>query len=171
LADHVDLSDGVWIKFAKKGNPAPSVTYAEALDVALCYGWIDGQKKPFDAMFWLQRFVPRRAKSIWSKRNQEHVARLIAEGKMRPAGLAAVERAKADGRWERAYDPQTSALVPEDFQVALDASPRAKAFFGSLNKANTYAILFRLQNARKAETRLRKIGEFVAMLEQGKTFH
>jgi uncharacterized protein YdeI (YjbR/CyaY-like superfamily) len=171
ISAHVDLQEGVWVKLAKKGARVPTLSKAEALDIALCYGWIDGQGKSIDEHYWVQRFVPRRAKSIWSKRNREHIARLIAEGRMKPSGMAEVDRAKADGRWDAAYDPPSTSVIPEDFQKALDKSPKAKAFYATLNKANTYAILWRIQNAKKPETRVRKIGEFVTMLERGEKFH
>src|SRR5262249_39116343 len=141
-----------------------SVTYEQALQVALCYGWIDGQKKRYDESSWLQKFTPRGAKSIWSKINREKVERLIARGAMQDAGLAAVEQAKRDGRWEAAYDSQSSASVPDDFQAALDQHVAAKAFFATLNTRNRYAILFRIQTAKKAETRAKRIEQFIRML-------
>jgi uncharacterized protein YdeI (YjbR/CyaY-like superfamily) len=157
---------GVWLKIAKKGAGIASVTYDEALEAALCYGWIDGQKRGYDDTAWLQKFTPRGPKSIWSKINCEKAERLIERGHMRPAGLEAVERARQDGRWQAAYDSQSTASVPDDFQAALDENPAAKAFFATLNSANRYAILFRIQTAKKAETRARRIGEFVGMLER-----
>jgi uncharacterized protein YdeI (YjbR/CyaY-like superfamily) len=171
VAAHVSELDGIWVKFSKKGAVESTISYAEALDVALCFGWIDGQKRALDDQYWLQRFVPRRARSIWSKVNREHVARLIADARMRPEGLAEVERAKADGRWDAAYDSPSTSEIPEDFQRALDASPKAKAFYETLKKANTYALLWRIQNAKKPETRARKILEFIRMLEEGRAFH
>ena len=147
------------------------MTYAEALDAALCFGWIDGQVKRFDEDFYLQRFTPRRARSLWSKRNREHVARLEAEGRMQEAGRREVERAKADGRWEAAYDSPSNAEVPEDLQRALDADPKAAAHFATLSAGNRYAILHRLQTAKKAETRARRIAQYVAMLAEGRTIH
>jgi uncharacterized protein YdeI (YjbR/CyaY-like superfamily) len=162
---------GVWLKLAKAESKILSITYAEALDVALCYGWIDSQKKGFDEQFWLQKFTPRRAGSIWSKVNCEKAEALIARGVMKPAGLREVELAKQDGRWERAYDSQSNSLIPADFQAALDQSPAAQAFFGKLNSANRYAFLFRIQTAKKAETRAERIKKFVAMLERGETLH
>ncbi len=164
-------AQGVWLKLAKAGSGIPSVTYAEALDVALCYGWIDGQKKSFDEHFWLQKFTPRRARSIWSKINCEKAEALIRDGRMQPAGLREIERARQDGRWDAAYDSQSKATVPDDFQAALDQSSAAQAFFATLNSVNRYAILFRIQTAVKAETRARRIGEFIAMLERGEKFH
>lgn len=165
------MSPGVWLRLAKVASGIPSPTYAEALDAALCYGWIDSQKKSFDADTWLQRFTPRGPKSVWSKINREKVAALIDAGRMRSAGLAAVEAAKADGRWDAAYDSQRTASVPEDFQAALDASPAAHALFGTLNSVNRYAILWRIQTARKAETRARRIEQLVAMLARGEKLH
>lgn len=164
-------SKGVWLKLAKKGSGIPSVNYAEALDVALCYGWIDGQKRSHDASAWLQKFTPRGKRSIWSKVNREKTLALIESGRMRPAGLAEVERARQDGRWEAAYDSQGAAAVPEDLAAALEKSPKAKAFFATLDSANRYAILFRVQTAKKAETRARRIEQFVQMLERGEKIH
>jgi uncharacterized protein YdeI (YjbR/CyaY-like superfamily) len=159
-------SPGVWLRLAKKASGIPSVTYAEALDVALCYGWIDGQKKSYDESSWLQKFTPRGAKSIWSKINREKAQALIASGQMQPAGLMAIERAKQDGRWDAAYDSQSGATVPSDFQAALESNPKANAFFATLNSTNRYAILFRIQTAKKAETRARRIQQFIGMLER-----
>jgi uncharacterized protein YdeI (YjbR/CyaY-like superfamily) len=171
LSAHHASQPGVWLRIAKAASPLQSVTYAEALDVALCFGWIDGQKKSHDADSFLQKFTPRQKRSPWSKRNREHVARLVAAGEMHPAGLAAVEAAKADGRWDRAYDSPRTVKVPDDLQAALDAHPEAKAFFETLKGANRYAILYRIQTAVKPETRARRIAEFVAMLERGETLH
>src|SRR5215217_8746631 len=151
LAKQHGKSAGVWLKLAKKDSGIKSITYEEALDVALCYGWIDGQKKGFDDKYWLQKFTPRGAKSIWSKINTEKAERLIASGEMKPAGLKAIEAAKQDGRWEAAYASQKNMEVPEDFQAALDKSKKAKEFFATLNSVNRYAILFRIQTAKKAE--------------------
>lgn len=164
LEDNHPTSPGVWLRLAKKGSPTPSVTYAEAVESALCYGWIDGQKDSHDDLAWLQKFTPRGPRSIWSKINRERIDALITSGRMRPAGLAAVERAKQGGQWEAAYDPPSTSTVPPDLQSALDANESAKAFFATLNSTNRYAILFRIQNVKKAETRARKITEFVAML-------
>ncbi|HEU4702003.1 MAG TPA: YdeI/OmpD-associated family protein [Conexibacter sp.] len=160
---------GVWLKLAKKESGIASVTYAEALDVALCFGWIDGQRRAFDATWFLQRFTPRTRGSRWSKINTEHAERLIAAGHMRPAGLAQVEAARADGRWEAAYTGQASATVPPDLQAALDANPAAAAFFATLRGASRYAILYRVQDARRPQTRARRIARFIAMLERGET--
>jgi uncharacterized protein YdeI (YjbR/CyaY-like superfamily) len=171
LAKQHGKSAGVWLQLAKKDSGIPSVTYAEALDIALCYGWIDGQKKSFDEKYFLQKFTPRRPKSIWSKINVEKVERLIASGQMKPAGLKAIEAAKADGRWAQAYSSQKNISVPEDFQSALDGNKKAKAFFETLNSANRYSFLFRIETARKAETRAKRIQQFVEMLEKGEKFH
>lgn len=164
-------SSGVWLRLAKKASGIMSVSYDEALEVALCYGWIDGQKKSDDESAWLQKFTPRGAKSIWSKVNREKAQKLIASGQMKPAGLQAVERARQDGRWDAAYDSPSRATVPADFQAELDRNAQAKAFFGTLNGSNRYAILFRIQTARKAETRARRIQEFIRMLEQHEKLH
>jgi uncharacterized protein YdeI (YjbR/CyaY-like superfamily) len=171
LEKHHAASPGIWLRIAKKGFGVDSVTYAEALEVALLYGWIDGQKKSFDEESWLQKLTPRGARSIWSKINRDKAEALIASGRMKPAGLAAVEQARQNGRWDAAYDRQGAATVPDDLQAALDASPRAKAFFATLNSVNRYAILFRIQTVKKAETRARKIQQFVKMLEEEKKIH
>jgi uncharacterized protein YdeI (YjbR/CyaY-like superfamily) len=166
LEQHHADSRGLWLRHAKKAADLSSVSYAEALDTALCYGWIDGQKKSYDDSSWLQKWTPRGAKSIWSKINREKALKLIDSGAMQPAGMAQVERAKQDGRWDAAYDSHSNATVPDDFQAALDSNPEAKAFFATLNSTNRYAILFRIQTAKKAETRARRIGEFIDMLER-----
>jgi uncharacterized protein YdeI (YjbR/CyaY-like superfamily) len=171
LAKQHEKSPGVWLKLAKKDSGNLSITYEEALDVALCYGWIDGQKKGFDDRYWLQKFTPRGRKSIWSKINTEKAERLIASGEMKPAGLKAIEAAKQDGRWEAAYASQKNITVPEDFQAALNENKEAKAFFGTLNSANRYAILFRIHNAKKPETRARLIQQFLEMLERGEKIY
>ena len=155
----------------KKDSGVKSVTYDEALDVALCYGWIDGQKNKHDARSWVQKFTPRRARSIWSKRNVEHVERLIAEGKMTAAGWVQIEAAKADGRWTRAYDAAKDMKVPEDFLKELSKNKKAKAFFDTLNKANTYAIAWRLQTAKKPETRERRMNALLEMMKKGEKLH
>src|SRR5262249_34726851 len=164
LETHHGASPGVWLRLAKKGSGVASVTYDEALEVALCYGWIDGQKKGYDESAWLQKFTPRGPRSIWSKINREKAERLIERGQMKPAGVEQVERAKNDGRWGAAYDSQSSARVPSDLQSALDSSPEAQAFFATLNSANRHAILFRIQTAKKPETRAKRIQEFIGML-------
>ncbi len=165
-AEHA-TSNGVWIKMAKKVTGIASINRAQALDEALCYGWIDGQAKPIDEQYWLQKFTPRGKKSIWSKVNRDHIERLSAAGLMQPAGEAEVERAKADGRWDAAYDSPKNATIPDDFQVALDASPTAASFFATLKQSQRYSFLFRIQSAKKPETRSKRIQEFVAMLERG----
>jgi uncharacterized protein YdeI (YjbR/CyaY-like superfamily) len=162
---------GAWLRIAKAGAGAETVSYAEALDVALCHGWIDGQKRPLDERFWLQRFTPRTARSRWSKRNRARAEQLMASGEMAPAGLREVERARADGRWDAAYDSHTTATVPPDLQAALDADPAAAAFFAGLSSTNRYAILYRVQEARRPETRARRIASYVAMLSEGRTIH
>ena len=164
LAKHHAKAAVLWIKHAKKITGEPSITWTEAVDVALCHGWIDGQAKPIDERYYLQRYTPRRPTSGWSKLNRERVARLIAAGRMRPAGLAEVERAKADGRWDAAYDSPRNAVVPDDLVRALAAQPRASAAFVALSAGGRYAILYRLQTARRAETRARHIDAFVAKL-------
>ncbi len=164
-------SSGVWVRLAKKASELKSVNYAEALEVALCYGWIDGQKKSYDADSSLQKFTPRRPKSIWSKINRGKAEVLIKAGKMKPAGLQAIEKAKQDGRWDAAYDSQSKATVPEDFQVELDKNKKAKEFFATLKSVNRYAILFRIQTAKKAETRAKRIQQFIEMLERNETIH
>jgi uncharacterized protein YdeI (YjbR/CyaY-like superfamily) len=167
---HAD-SDGVWLLIAKAGAEAKTITYAEAVEVALCHGWVDGQKKALDAGHWQQRFTPRRPRSTWSKINREKAEALIAAGRMQPAGLAAIAQAKEDGRWDAAYDGARTAVVPEDLQAALDAAPKARAFFATLNAANRYAVLWRVQTAVKPETRSRRIANLVAMLSRGEKIH
>lgn len=164
-AHHADVA-GVWLQIAKKTAGTPSVTYAEALDSALCYGWIDGQKASLDDAHWLQKFTPRRPKSAWSRVNCEKATALIAAGRMQLAGQRQVELAKADGRWEAAYDSQSTITVPADLQQELDARPDAKVFFGTLDSRNRYTILYRIQTAKKAETRAARIQKFVEMLSQ-----
>ncbi len=171
LDGHCLEQEGVWLKVAKKNSGSVSVTYFEALDAALCYGWIDGQKRSYDERYFLQKFTPRRPRSIWSKINVEKVARLTSAGKMKPSGLAAVEAAKADGRWERAYDSHSTAEMPADFRLLLEANPKAKAFFEGLNKTNRYAVLWRIQTAAKPEVRIARMEKIVGMLEEGKAFH
>ena len=171
LAAHCESSPGVWLKLARKGSGGSSLTYAEALDVALCHGWIDGQKGTIDERHWRQRFTPRGPRSRWSKRNRARAEELIAAGRMAPAGLREVEAARADGRWEAAYDSSATAEVPADLQAALDADPAAREFFAGLDRANRYAILYRLQEARRPETRARRLEKFVAMLREGRRIH
>ena len=162
-------SAGVWMQIAKKAGGLSSATYQEALDVALCYGWIDGQKRPFDERTWLQRFTPRGPRSIWSKINTGKADALIKSGRMRAAGLAAIESAKASGRWESAYQPWSNPDVPPELQAALDARPNAKAFFETLRGANRYGVIFRVQTAKKPETRAKRIADFIARFEKGET--
>jgi len=157
---------GVWLKLAKKASGVQSVTYDEALEVALCYGWIDGQKKSHDETSWLQKFTPRGPKSIWSKINTEKALLLIEGEKMKPSGLKAVESARQDGRWDAAYASQSKSVVPDDLQAELDRNPKAKAFFATLDSRNRYAILHRIHTAKKAETRAKRIEQFVRMLEK-----
>jgi uncharacterized protein YdeI (YjbR/CyaY-like superfamily) len=171
LADHHDSSPGLWLKIAKKGSAGRSISYSEALDVALCHGWIDGQKGRHDDDYWLQRFTPRKPGSNWSKINTERAAALIASGRMRPAGLREVERAQADGRWEQAYESQSRVTVPDDLARALAANERARAFFATLDSANRYAILYRIGTAKKPETRAKRIDTFVAMLSEHRKIH
>jgi len=164
-------SAGVWMQIARKGSGLTSATYQEALDVALCYGWIDGQKRPCDERTWLQRFTPRGPRSVWSKINTGKAEALIQSGRMRPAGLAAIEAAKASGRWESAYQPWSDPDVPPELAAALDASPNAKAFFETLRGRNRYAIIYRVTTAKKPDTRARRVADFVAMLERRETIY
>lgn len=162
---------GVRLKLAKKGSGVTTVTYGEAVEEALCYGWIDAQVGRYDASFYLQRFTPRTKRSKWSANNRDKVERLLADGRMKPAGLKAVEAAQADGRWGAAYPAQSEATVPEDLQQALDQNPEAKAFFETLTSQNRYAFLFRLHDAKRADTRVKRIAQYVAMLAEHRTFH
>jgi uncharacterized protein YdeI (YjbR/CyaY-like superfamily) len=159
-------SSGLWLRLAKQASGLASVSYYEALEVALCYGWIDGQKKRYDERSWLQKFTPRGPKSLWSRINTDKAERLIAQGRMQPAGLKAIEAAKQDGRWEAAYDSQRTATVPSDLQAVLDQHPQAQACFATLDRQNRYAILFRIQTAKKAETRVKRIQQVIEMLEK-----
>lgn len=171
LAKHHEDSAGIWLQLAKKDAESSSVSYPEAVEEALCQGWIDGQKKAMDEQFWLQKFTPRGSRSIWSKINTEKAEALIASGAMQPAGMREIERAKKDGRWDAAYKSARNATVPDDLQQALAANPDAGAFFDRLDGANRYAILFRIQTVKRAETRERKIAQFVAMLARGEKIH
>ncbi len=171
LAEQHGSSQGLWLKIAKKGSGIDTVSYAEALAVALCYGWIDSQKAGFDDAYFLQRFTPRKARSKWSKINCDKVAELVRKGEMRPAGLAEVERAKADGRWDAAYESQSAATIPDDFQRALDRNTKAREFFALLDRANRYAVLYRIQDAKRPETRAKRIDQYIAMLSEGKKIH
>ncbi|GHO61884.1 hypothetical protein KSC_007760 [Ktedonobacter sp. SOSP1-52] len=166
LHEKHDEAKGLWLKLAKKESGIPSISYAEALDVALCYGWIDGQKASLDEQYWLQKFTPRGARSMWSQVNREKAMVLIAEGRMQPAGQKQIERAKADGRWEHAYESQSKIGIPDDFQSELDQHPLAKEFFATLNSRNRYAILYSIQTAKKAETRSARIQKFIEMLSR-----
>ena len=171
LTKQHDKSGGIWLKLAKKDSGIASVTYDEALESALCYGWIDGQKKGLDDKYWLQKFTPRAPKSIWSKINTEKVERLIKSGEMMPAGLKAIGAAKKHGRWDAAYASQKNISIPEDFQAALDRHQKAKDFFATLKSAERYSFLFRIQTAKKAETRAKRIQQFIEMLEKNEKFH
>ena len=171
LARNHSSADGLWVKIAKKGTGIDSVRYPQVLDIALCFGWIDARREALDDRFFLQRFTRRRPRSRWSKINRDKVEVLIAAGRMRPAGLAEVEKARADGRWDAAYDGQRSIAVPEDLQRELDRRPQAAAFFDTLTSQNRYAILYRLQDAKRPETRARRLAKFVEMLEAGETLH
>ena len=171
LAKHHKTSDGIWLRLFRKTSDTASVTYAEALNEALCYGWIDGQLKSHDAQSWLRKFTPRRARSIWSKKNLQHVARLTRAGRMKAAGRKALAAAKADGRLKVAYDAPSKSEVPKDFLKALGRNAKARAFFATLNRANVYAITFRLQTAKKPETREKRMKTILAMLEKGEKFH
>jgi uncharacterized protein YdeI (YjbR/CyaY-like superfamily) len=170
LAANPEHTEGVRLKLRRKGGSQPGIDYAEALDVALCFGWIDGQSSALDEDFHIRVFTPRRARSVWSQVNRDHVARLAEEGRMQPAGIAAVEAAKADGRWEAAYR-QSTQEVPEDLRLALDANPTAAAFFATLSAQNRFSILFRIGSVKRAQTRAARIADFVAMLERGETVH
>ena len=171
LAGHHADTDGIWVKFAKKASGIPSVVYAEAVHAALKYGWIDGHTKRLDDDYYIQRFTPRRARSRWSKINCAKAEALIASGEMQPAGLAEVERARADGRWDAAYDAPSTATVPDDLRAALDRDRAASDFFETIDANNRYAILHRLQDAKKPDTRARRIEKFVAMLSRGETIY
>ncbi len=171
LDENHDSSQGVWLKIFKKDSQTLSVNYPDALDGALCYGWIDGQKAAFDDKVWLQKFGPRRLKGVWSKINVGHAERLIKAGRMKPAGLKLIESAKKDGRWSKAYHPQSSAKLPEDFLRAVSKSRKAKVFLETLNRSNVYAIIYRLQTAKKPETRQKRIKQFVVMLSKGEKLY
>ncbi|MET7321410.1 YdeI/OmpD-associated family protein [Streptomyces sp. NPDC005549] len=171
LEENHEDTTGVWFRIPKTGSGVDGVDYAHALESALCYGWIDGQKKKQDEQYWLQRFTPRRSGSKWSKVNREKATELIKAGRMRPAGQREVDRAMKDGRWEAAYASQSKATVPDDLQAALDAAPAARDFFATLDSRNRYSILYRVEDAKKAETRAARIEKFVAMLAEGKKLH
>ena len=169
IDEHGEESNGIWLKFAKKDSGIESVVYAEAVEIALSYGWIDGQAKRLDEQHYLQRFTPRRSRSKWSKINRKKAERLIGEGRIRPAGLREVERAKEDGRWDEAYDSPSAATVPDDFQAALDAEPAAAEFFASLGSTKRYSFLYRITDAKRPETRAKRIAEYVELLARGET--
>jgi uncharacterized protein YdeI (YjbR/CyaY-like superfamily) len=171
LADNHTRSGGIWLKLAKKGAGTNTVSYADALEVALCFGWIDGQKGRLDTQYWLQRFTPRTPRSKWSRINRDRATALIASGDMAPAGMQEIEAAQADGRWDDAYEGQRTITIPPDLQAELDKNSEAKAFFASLDSRNRYAILYRIQDAKKPETRARRIKTFVAMLTEHKLIH
>ena len=171
MAENHAASNGVWLRFFKKDSGQKTFSYTEALDEALCYGWIDGQANKYDTTSYIQKFTPRRAKSIWSKRNTEKAERLIGEGRMKAAGLQQVELAKADGRWQQAYDSPKNMQLPADFLQQLSKNKKAKAFFEGLNKANQYAIAWRLQTAKKPETREKRLQQILQMMREGKKFH
>ena len=171
LVKHGGSSTGIWLRFAKKSVTLRSVTYQEALDVALCHGWIDSQAKSYDEESWLQKFTPRGKRSIWSKSNRAKAMDLIENGRMQAAGRAAIERAKENGRWEAAYDSHRTAVPPADLTTALEKHPKANAFFATLNSQNRYAILFRIQTAKKDETRKKRIDQFIRMLEKHEKLH
>ena len=171
LEKNHDRVPGVWARIAKKGSKIKSMTYQEGLDVALCYGWIDALKRPENESAWLQRFVPRRKASLWSRINREKALGLIERGEMRPPGVAEIERAKSDGRWDAAYDSPATATVPAELEAAMEGRPKAKAFFATLDKVNRYAIIWRVQTATKPELRERRIATLVEMLEKGEKLH
>lgn len=171
LSAQPDDAAGVWLRFARKGADIASLSKPEAIDLALCHGWIDGQLDKYDAQSWLIRFTPRKARSKWSEVNRTRALELIADGRMTPRGQAEIDRAKADGRWAAAYAPASTIEVPADFREALDRSPKAAAFFATLTGANRYAVLYRIGAVKRPETRARKITEFVAMLERSETVH
>jgi uncharacterized protein YdeI (YjbR/CyaY-like superfamily) len=171
LAKNHSKSNGVWIRLFKKASGVASMNSSDAVDMALCYGWITGQSRPYDEKSWLDRFVPRRPKSIWSKINTKRAEMLIKQGRMKPAGLKQVEEAKRDGRWARAYSPPSSAKLPQDFIKALHKNKKAEAFFKTLNRANIYSVVFRLETAKNEELRRMKISEIIKMFEKGEKFH
>jgi len=171
LSKNQTAADGIWMRIARKASGKKSIIYPEALEIALCYGWIDAQKRPESETAWLQRFMPRRPRSIWSKINREKARALIACGRMKPAGLAEVERAQKDGRLEAAYESPSGATVPADFESELERHPKARNFFKTLSRSNSFAILWRIQTAKKPETRERRIRTFIEMLEKGETIH
>lgn len=171
LRRHHGTTDGLWLRIAKQGAAEAAISYSEAVEVALCWGWIDGQKRGWDDQYFLQRFTPRRARSVWSKINVGKATALIEAGRMQPPGLAQIDAAKADGRWAAAYDGARSATVPEDLQAALDANPAARGFFATVDAANRYAVLWRIQTALRQDTRAKRIAQLVELLARGETIH
>ena len=171
LEENNFLNEGIWVRFYKKNSSVISLNYQEALDVALCYGWIDGQVKKYDDLSYIQKFTPRRSKSMWSKRNKDHVSRLENENRMKPSGIREVEKAKNDGRWDKAYDSPGKMIVPDDFILELSKNKKALEFFESLNKTNKYTIGWRLQTAKNAEARGKRMKEILSMMEKGEKFH
>ncbi|QHW29561.1 bacteriocin-protection protein [Paenibacillus rhizovicinus] len=171
LANNHDASPGIRLQIAKKNTGVVSVSYDEALECALCYGWVDSQKEKYDDRMWVQRFTPRRAKSIWSKVNKDKAELLIANGRMKPSGFAAIEAAKTNGQWDKAYESQSIATLPDDFAAELERNSQAKAFYETLDRQNKYAMLFRIQNVKKPETRAKRIQQFVTMLEKGEKIY
>lgn len=171
LADNFNTSTGAWLKLAKKASGLPTVAHDEILDLALCYGWIDAIRKGYDDQYFLQKFTPRRPKGTWSKRNVDSIARLTRAGRMQPSGIAEVERAQADGRWDAAYDSQANMTIPDDFLAAVQKNPQAYATYKTLNRTNLFAIMFRLQTAKKPETRQRRFDKILDMLERGEKFY
>jgi uncharacterized protein YdeI (YjbR/CyaY-like superfamily) len=171
LETHHGTAKGLWLKMAKKGAGVDSVSYTDAVETALCYGWIDGQKAPQDQLFWLQRFTPRGPRSKWSRINRDKAMDLLRKDRLKPSGRVQVEQAQRDGRWEAAYEGQLRARVPDDLQTALDQHPLALAFFATLDSRNRYAILYRIQDAKRADTRTRRIKQYVTMLEERQTLH
>jgi len=166
-----NTSTGIRVHIAKKQSGVVSITYGEALESALCYGWVDSQKESFDEKTWLQRFTQRGARSMWSKVNKDKAEGLLANGRMKPSGMNAIEAAKENGQWDKAYQPQSSAVIPQDFEIELDHNPKAKAFFETMDKHNRYAILFRINRVKKQETRVKRIQQFITMLERGETIY
>lgn len=171
LGQNYERQEGIFIRMFKKASKIESIDWHQALEVALCYGWIDGIRKSYDEVSFIQKYTPRRPRSTWSKVNTEHVARLIKEGRMKPQGLIEVEKAKKDGRWDRAYDSQKNTQVPEDFLKELDKHPKAKEFFSTLNKSNKFAVMFQLQTAKKEDTRLKRIKKFIDMLNRSEKLY
>jgi uncharacterized protein YdeI (YjbR/CyaY-like superfamily) len=171
LGSHGEVVTGVWLRLAKKSAEQRTLAYAQAVEGAICHGWIDGQKQAEGEHYWLQRFTPRTTKSLWSKINKAKAEALISAGRMRPSGLREVDRAKQDGRWEAAYSSASTSTMPDDLQQALDMNPKARRFFAALDSQNRYAVLFRIQNVKRAETRARKIAQFIDMLSRGEKIH